>query len=223
MQKRTWKTIEKTKVIAYWLGRFSQKFVLFSSQLLFEKWYRVWQWFKLQVIKRRTDSCKLFCCVFSQFSLVFLKVSFPQTWLWKVFYQITKNVVCFIRQLYNSYALLNLRRTDHMLWRKNERFVYISLRKPKVFVSQILRGYLKKKGRIRKFFYCLREPCVRKFGGLARSKILEISQTNITKSISLSKFIFLLLCDTWFAQPARNIWPLVICFRTNINRLRHTG
>ena len=47
-------------------------------------------------------------------------------------------------------------------------------------MSQILRRYLTKKGRVRKFFYCLiwiKEPCVRKFEGLARSKILGISQT----------------------------------------------
>ena len=41
-----------------------------------------------------------------------------------------------------------------------------SLRKPKFFVSQILRFYLTKEGRVRKFFHCLmwiKEPCVRNF------------------------------------------------------------
>ena len=58
----------------------------------------------------------------------------------------------------------------------------ISLRKPKVFALQILRRYLRKEGRIRKFFYNLiwiKEPCVRKVEGLVRSKILGISQTNM--------------------------------------------
>ena len=58
----------------------------------------------------------------------------------------------------------------------------IILRKPKVFASQILRLYLTKEGRVRKIFYCLiwiKEPCVRKFEGLARSKILGISQTKM--------------------------------------------
>ena len=55
-----------------------------------------------------------------------------------------------------------------------------SLRKPKVFALQILQRYLTKEGRIRKFFHCfvwIKEPCVRKFEGLERSKLLGISQT----------------------------------------------
>ena len=55
-----------------------------------------------------------------------------------------------------------------------------SLRKPKVFVSQILRHCLTKGGCIRKLFYCLirtKEPCVKKFEGLIRLKILGILQT----------------------------------------------
>ena len=54
-----------------------------------------------------------------------------------------------------------------------------SLRKPKVFVLHILRRHLTKEGRVRNFFYCLiwiKEPCVQKFEGFARSKILGISQ-----------------------------------------------
>ena len=41
------------------------------------------------------------------------------------------------------------------------------------------------KGRVRNFFYYLiwvREPCVRKFEGLARSKLLRILQTNMSVS-----------------------------------------
>ena len=47
-------------------------------------------------------------------------------------------------------------------------------------MSQILRCYLTKEGPVLKFFYCLiciKESCVRRFEGLARSKILGISQT----------------------------------------------
>ena len=43
------------------------------------------------------------------------------------------------------------------------------------------RHYLTKEGRVRKSFYCLiwiKEPCVRKFEGLTRSKILWILQTD---------------------------------------------
>ena len=53
-------------------------------------------------------------------------------------------------------------------------------------MSQILRRYLTKEGRVRKFFDYLiwtKEPCVRKFDGLARSKILEISETNMTAQL----------------------------------------
>ena len=42
-------------------------------------------------------------------------------------------------------------------------------------MSQILRRYLTKERRVRNFFYCLiqlKEPCVRKFEGPARSKFL---------------------------------------------------
>ena len=47
-------------------------------------------------------------------------------------------------------------------------------------MSQILRHYLTKEGRVRKFFNCLlriKEPCVRKFEGVTSSKILGILQT----------------------------------------------
>ena len=50
-------------------------------------------------------------------------------------------------------------------------------------VADFLRRYLTKEDRVRNFFYCLmwiKEPCVRKFERLARSKILGISQTNIS-------------------------------------------
>ena len=63
-----------------------------------------------------------------------------------------------------------------------------SLRKPKVFVPQILRHYLTKEGRVRKLFCCLirvKEPCVRNFEGLTRSKILGILQTEY-KNVLLS-------------------------------------
>ena len=58
----------------------------------------------------------------------------------------------------------------------------LSLRKPRVFVSQILRHYLTKESRIRRLFYCsiqIKEPCVRKFEGCTRSKILGILQTDV--------------------------------------------
>ena len=48
-------------------------------------------------------------------------------------------------------------------------------------MSQILRHYLTKEGRVGKLFYSLmriKEPCVRKFEGLTRSKILGILQTD---------------------------------------------
>ena len=57
-----------------------------------------------------------------------------------------------------------------------------SLRKPKVSALQILRRYLTIEGRVRKFFCNLiwiKEPCVRKFEGLAVPKILGISQTTL--------------------------------------------
>ena len=60
--------------------------------------------------------------------------------------------------------------------------VIFSLRKPKVFALQILRRYLMNEDRVRKLFYYLirkKEPCVRKFEGLARSKILGISQIDL--------------------------------------------
>ena len=60
-----------------------------------------------------------------------------------------------------------------------------SLRNPKIFVSQIRRRYLTKEGPVLKFFHCLiwiKEPCIRKFEGLARSKILGISQTMFIKA-----------------------------------------
>ena len=54
-----------------------------------------------------------------------------------------------------------------------------SLIEPKGFVSQILRHYLTKEGRVRKLFNCLiliKEPYVRKSEGLTRWKILGILQ-----------------------------------------------
>ena len=73
-------------------------------------------------------------------------------------------------------------------WNKiAEIFVHIS--EPKVFVSQILRHYLTKEGRVRKLFYCLmriQEPCIRTFEGLTRLNIFGISQTDIMLDVSLS-------------------------------------
>ena len=60
------------------------------------------------------------------------------------------------------------------------------------FVSQILWHYLAKEGCVQKLFYCLipiKEPCVRKYEGLPRSKILGILQTE-TWLISPSKCLF---------------------------------
>ena len=62
------------------------------------------------------------------------------------------------------------------------RVFQISLRKPKVFVSHILRHYLTKECHVQKFFYCLirlKKPCIRKFEGSTHSKILGILQTEI--------------------------------------------
>ena len=67
----------------------------------------------------------------------------------------------------------------------------ISLRKPKIFALQILRLYLTKEGFVLKFFYYLiwiKEPYVRKFGALARSKILGISQTIMLRSLHETNF-----------------------------------
>ena len=68
------------------------------------------------------------------------------------------------------------------------KFRLISGRKPKVFVSKILRHYLTKEGRVRKLFYCLmprKEPCVqRNFEGLTRSTIFGILQTVMESSFS---------------------------------------
>ena len=53
-------------------------------------------------------------------------------------------------------------------------------------MSQILRRYLTKEGRVRKFLYCLiwiKEFCVRKFEGLTLSKILGISQTKLKERV----------------------------------------
>ena len=57
-----------------------------------------------------------------------------------------------------------------------------SLRKPKTFVSQILRHYLTKEGRVRKLLYCLiriKESCIRKSERLTRLKIRGILQTEL--------------------------------------------
>ena len=54
-------------------------------------------------------------------------------------------------------------------------------------MSQILRHYLTKEGRVRRLFYCLirtKERCIRKFEGLTRSKILGILQTVISQFLS---------------------------------------
>ena len=59
----------------------------------------------------------------------------------------------------------------------------IQSQKTQGFVSQ---NYLTKEGRIRKLFYCLiwiKEPCVRKFEGLTRSKILGILQTVLKQGL----------------------------------------
>ena len=58
---------------------------------------------------------------------------------------------------------------------KNYATLKYSLRKSKVFVSLILRYYLTKKGRVRKFFYCLiriKESCVRELKGSHVQKFL---------------------------------------------------
>ena len=56
-----------------------------------------------------------------------------------------------------------------------------SLRKPKVFVLQILQVTLCDKRRshskLFSLFIWIKEPCVRKFEGLERLKLLGISQT----------------------------------------------
>ena len=60
--------------------------------------------------------------------------------------------------------------------------LYVSLRKPKVLVSQILRHYLTKEGRVRKLFSRLiqiKEPCVRNFEDLTRLKILGFIQIDV--------------------------------------------
>ena len=78
----------------------------------------------------------------------------------------------------------------NFFWNKiAEVFVHISLRKPKVFVPQILRHYLTKEGRVQKLFYFLiriKEPYIRTFEGLTRLKILGILQTDIMLDVSLS-------------------------------------
>ena len=68
-----------------------------------------------------------------------------------------------------------------------------------VFVLQILRHYLTKEGRAGKLFYCLiriKEPCVRKFEGLTRSKILGILQTiyEMTTSKQDNKGLSMISC-----------------------------
>ena len=73
----------------------------------------------------------------------------------------------------------------------------ISLRKPKVFVPQILQHYLTKEGCTGKLLYCLmqiKEPCIRKFVGLTCSKVLVILQTELKGFLFLSIFL-IWLCD----------------------------
>ena len=63
-----------------------------------------------------------------------------------------------------------------------------SLRKPKVFALQILQRYLTKEGsrsKIFPLFIWIKEPCVRKFEGLERSKLLGISQTILQQFVAL--------------------------------------
>ena len=61
----------------------------------------------------------------------------------------------------------------------------VTLRKPRVFALQILQCYLTKEGHVRNFllFIWIKEPCVRKSGGLTCSKLLGISQTEVVISL----------------------------------------
>ena len=80
-----------------------------------------------------------------------------------------------------------------------------SLRKPKVFVSQILPHHLTKEGCVRKSFYCLvriKEPCVRKFEAVIRSKILLILQTVLYDGPEGSQFSFIFLLHTFILSES---------------------
>ena len=80
-----------------------------------------------------------------------------------------------------------------------------SLRKPKVFVSQILPHHLTKEGCVRKSFYCLvriKEPCVRKFEAVILSKILLILQTVLYDGLEGSQFSFIFLLHTFILSES---------------------
>ena len=61
---------------------------------------------------------------------------------------------------------------------------WFSLRKLKVFSLQILQRYLIKELRLKIFplFRWIKQPCIRNFEGLERSKLLQISQTRFSYS-----------------------------------------
>ena len=80
-----------------------------------------------------------------------------------------------------------------------------SLRKAKVFALQILQRYLMKEDCVRKFFHCLswiwiKEPWVRKFEGLERSKLLGISQTILLLLFVTKRFNSSFLVRIRFSQ-----------------------
>ena len=82
----------------------------------------------------------------------------------------------------NKHSTILVQYLSQVYLSKHTKVQWFSQRKPKVFVLQILRQYLTKEGRVRKLFYCLiriKEPCVRKYEGLTRSKILGILQTGL--------------------------------------------
>ena len=68
------------------------------------------------------------------------------------------------------------------LFHEGRIFVTLQSQKTQGFVSQILRHYLTEEGHVRKLFSCvlhIKKPCVRNSGGLTRSKILGILQTDL--------------------------------------------
>ena len=107
-------------------------------------------------------------------------------------------------------------------WRLLYHDCKISLRKPKVFVSQILRRCLTKEGCVWKFFCCLiriKEPCVRKFEGFARSKILGISQTKMGRF--WNRRISSLTTGSWIVATCYTIfsafvWYIIKTYKTII-------